>query len=697
MPIFDFALFDQKNQILGKAQDMLEEMNRKVETEYETLKTTGRLFGINRVGSLDRAPPRMPLSDAPNNANLNANASPSPPAPPQQPRIQPDYHDFVQHPLGRVGSDPAGGVYNWQQRYQGADKRTVGSLPPAANFGAEYHNNGDPYNRAQQLPPKGRSPSPLVPPVLPQLIERRSSDGLGQLAAPGSGPSRLPPYVAEATGHNLVSSNSAPDLEPPAPRKSPSPSSALLQGGKKPPPPAGGVRVFPFGGPGDDARKNNEKPAMVDIQMPALSGLKALDHVGTPVHPIGRSPLDVGQARIKELPMVVGISPAPPEPSVPSPAEKPGAPLEDVTSGSDGADETPKDDPANQPPAPDADDKRPPALVLPILVDKAPAAPNPDPSAPANKGAPSPPQISTASSNITSPSTPEEAALAQIKISAGDVEIDKSRRLGAGGFGEVYEGVLWGYNEVAVKVIKGSVDEKTKAAFKKEIVMWNTLRHRNGNFMGDARIKVLGGVGTDLSLSDLASRLAHGLLRRPADDDLRARQKREPPQLPFSTRLEHQARSQVVEGRGEGDGLFAFEADAGAPRRFERLVSPNRTNWHRTLTSFESPLKNQAFNILIDGAGGDRALITDFGMSRIREHIALTTSGIGWGGTPGFMAPELYTQSLKPPADVFAFGMVCYEVVSRGKFPFYEAKGNQPTVGFLFVVFPYPVLCLKAN
>ena len=69
---------------------------------------------------------------------------------------------------------------------------------------------------------------------------------------------------------------------------------------------------------------------------------------------------------------------------------------------------------------------------------------------------------------------------------------------------------------------------------------------------------------------------------------------------------------------------------------------------------------------------GDIAKITDFGLAKIREHVNRTSGSTGaMKGTLGFMAPELFDgEPIKPPADVYAFAMVCYEVVSGGKWPF---------------------------
>ncbi|KAI9021134.1 kinase-like domain-containing protein [Hyaloraphidium curvatum] len=60
----------------------------------------------------------------------------------------------------------------------------------------------------------------------------------------------------------------------------------------------------------------------------------------------------------------------------------------------------------------------------------------------------------------------------------------------------------------------------------------------------------------------------------------------------------------------------------------------------------------------------------------MRTHLttSVTMEGGGslqTGGTPMFMAPELWKGGrLRPPVDVYAFAMVCYEVTSEGEYPF---------------------------
>lgn len=78
-------------------------------------------------------------------------------------------------------------------------------------------------------------------------------------------------------------------------------------------------------------------------------------------------------------------------------------------------------------------------------------------------------------------------------------------------------------------------------------------------------------------------------------------------------------------------------------------------------------------NILVDENG--RALLADFGLAnfdRSRHWLDITSQSTIPGGTPAYMAPELFSREtvgarsrvplMKKAVDIYALGMVIYEV-----------------------------------
>ena len=91
--------------------------------------------------------------------------------------------------------------------------------------------------------------------------------------------------------------------------------------------------------------------------------------------------------------------------------------------------------------------------------------------------------------------------------------------------------------------------------------------------------------------------------------------------------------------------------------------------------------KDSQHNILITNETPARACLADFGLSTLTPSAPGETTTITTGGTPLYMAPELLNPekfgktNSRPtqPADVYAFGMVIYEVLT-GFDPFYEQR-----------------------
>ncbi|KAI9019885.1 kinase-like domain-containing protein [Hyaloraphidium curvatum] len=210
----------------------------------------------------------------------------------------------------------------------------------------------------------------------------------------------------------------------------------------------------------------------------------------------------------------------------------------------------------------------------------------------------------------------------RLLIAEADVSYDRAKVLGQGSFAVVYEGTLLGSTRVAVKVLRSAlVDKATSRAFAREVGNWEGLAQRN----------ILPLLAFCISPPMLISEIADG-------GNLRQYLGRRSWDQPLGLRL----LVDVVRG-------MAYLHSKGI--------------LHGDLKSV---------NVLVDGS---RALVCDFGLSRFR-HPALGTATETAGpamGTVGFMAPEMFTGApLRAPADVYAFGMTCFEVVSGGGMPFGE-------------------------
>jgi len=74
----------------------------------------------------------------------------------------------------------------------------------------------------------------------------------------------------------------------------------------------------------------------------------------------------------------------------------------------------------------------------------------------------------------------------------------------------------------------------------------------------------------------------------------------------------------------------------------------------------------KAANIMLDGAGeGVFACVTDFGLARANKSESTVITVDGFAGTLGYIAPELfYGDSPSPASDVFAFGVVVYQMLT---------------------------------
>jgi tetratricopeptide (TPR) repeat protein len=216
------------------------------------------------------------------------------------------------------------------------------------------------------------------------------------------------------------------------------------------------------------------------------------------------------------------------------------------------------------------------------------------------------------------------------------------RRLGRGGMGEVYEAEDGELGErVALKVLRPDVAQRPGAAdrFRREIQVARRVTHPNV-----CRIFDLG-------------------LHRRGDGS----------ELPFFTMelLPGETLAQLLRRRGrlsEGEALpIAEQMVAGLAAAHAAGIV------HRDFKSA---------NVMIvpaEGSRPQRAVVSDFGLARELEKES-TTQSASVLGTPDYMAPEqVEGQDVGPPADIYALGVVLYEMVC-GVRPFSSESPLQTAV-----------------
>ncbi|KAE8806488.1 Lectin-domain containing receptor kinase A4.3 [Hordeum vulgare] len=206
--------------------------------------------------------------------------------------------------------------------------------------------------------------------------------------------------------------------------------------------------------------------------------------------------------------------------------------------------------------------------------------------------------------------------------------------VGAGGFGEVYKGVLkLSKKEIAVKRMSHESRQGMKE-FITEVVSIGKLRHRN-------LVQLLGYCRRKGELMLVYDYMSNGSL-----DRLIHHQEDGKPTLHWAQRF------QVIKGIATGL-LYLHE-------KWEKVVV------HRDI---------KASNVLLDDEMNGR--LGDFGLARLYDHGADPQS-THMVGTMGYLAPELVrTGKASPRTDVYAFGMFLLEVTCGQKPMKQDAEGNQ--------------------
>ncbi|PSS04346.1 Serine/threonine-protein kinase [Actinidia chinensis var. chinensis] len=207
------------------------------------------------------------------------------------------------------------------------------------------------------------------------------------------------------------------------------------------------------------------------------------------------------------------------------------------------------------------------------------------------------------------------------EIDSSEVDMEESKLIGEGAYGEVYL-VKWRGTEVAAKTIRSSISsiEIVKRAFLMELALWQKLRHPN-------IVQFLGVLKNPDRLIFITEYLRNGSLY----DILRKK------------------------GRLDQQTAVAYALDIARGMNYLHQHKPHAII-HRDLTPR---------NVLQDEAG--HLKVTDFGLSKIAQKKDNGYKMTGGTGSYRYMAPEVYRrESYGKSVDVFSFALIVHEMFQGG-------------------------------
>ncbi|KAL6653457.1 hypothetical protein ACP70R_009035 [Stipagrostis hirtigluma subsp. patula] len=216
--------------------------------------------------------------------------------------------------------------------------------------------------------------------------------------------------------------------------------------------------------------------------------------------------------------------------------------------------------------------------------------------------------------------SPESLLYDLTTLRAATDNFSEQNKLGAGGFGPVYKGMLPNGQEIAVKRLSAT-SQQGQEEMKNEVVLLAKLQHRN-------LVRLLG-----CCVGDDERMLVYELLANKSLDKILfdpARQQE----------LNWGQRFKIIEGVGRG--LLYLHRDS-------RL-----TIVHRDL---------KASNILLDADMNPK--ISDFGLAKLFNVDSSVRNTNRIAGTYGYMAPEYALHGIfSTKSDVFSYGVLVLEIVT---------------------------------
>ncbi|KAI9002505.1 kinase-like domain-containing protein [Hyaloraphidium curvatum] len=216
---------------------------------------------------------------------------------------------------------------------------------------------------------------------------------------------------------------------------------------------------------------------------------------------------------------------------------------------------------------------------------------------------------------------PDRPAALRSSYEIDPADLVQGKFLGAGSFGTVFEGTYQNHTRVAMKVVRIAGSSKNadrkRAEFVHEMAVWGSLPYH------DNVLPLI------------------GWCRKP---------------VCMVTRLMEGTAAEYLE-RHAWDRRLTLDLLFQVAKGMNHLHS-------RPSPILHSDLK--AANVLVDENG--TAKVSDFGQSKVRR--AATGGSVFMGGTPPFMAPEVWKGTRSRASDVYAFAMLAHELWSKGDLPF---------------------------